>query len=306
MSTQNMQVNTEEIHFKVQYGDEYRRFKLENATFTDLVNRIKATFELSEEDPIALKYKDEEGDAITISTEAEFVFAAELFAGKVLRLSIDLPNSIKCHQGGRGPWAEHHGRGGPWGRHGGRGPWGGPSEELHGRGGPWGEHHGRGPWGAFPGRGGPWVQHHGRGPCGGSSEELHGRGGPWGEHHGRGSWGGRGGRGSWKEHKAEWKMQKKAGKWSEKLQANPEALNKKKQSLEWKVQNLQQRRAYFETGEKRNHPQAAQRVAAISEKIVRVEKRLALLRNLEAVAASSEPAQAPGTPVGTDDMNTAQ
>jgi len=76
--------------------------------------------------------------------------------------------------------------------------------------------------------------------------------------------------------------------------------------LEWKVQNLQQRRAYFETGEKRNHPQAAQRVAAISEKIVRVEKRLALLRNLEAVAASSEPAQAPGTPVGTDDMNTAQ
>jgi len=286
MSTQNMQANTEEIHFKVQYGDEYRRFKLENATFSDLVNRIKATFDLGEEDQIELKYKDEEGDAITISTESEFVFATELFAGKVLRLSIDLPNSRRVHP--------HHGRGGPWVEH-------------QGRGGPWGEHQGRGgPWGAFPGRGGPWVQHHGRGPWGGPWGE-HGRGGPWGEHHGRGSWG-RGGRGAgWKEHKAEWKMQKRAGKWADKLQANPEALNKKKQSLEWKLQTLQQRKAFFETGEKKNHPQAAQRVSAISEKILRVEARLALLQNIEAVSTtSSEPAQVPGTPTGTDDMNTAQ
>jgi len=300
MSTQNMQVNTEEIHFKVQYGDEYRRFKLENATFSDLVSRIKATFDLSDEDPVELKYKDEEGDAITISTEAEFVFATELFAGKVLRLSIALPNSRKFHPhhyGGRGPWAEH-GRGGPLGEHQGGG---GPCGAFPGRGGSWGQHQGSGPWGAFPGRGGPWGQHHGAGPWG----ELHGRGGP--RDNGRGSWGGRGGRGSgWKEHKAEWKMQKRAGKWADKLQANPEALNKKKQSLEWKLQTLQQRKAFFETGDKKNHPQAAQRVTGISEKILRVEARLALLQNLEAVAASSESAQVPVVPVGTDDMNTAQ
>lgn len=109
----NMQ--TIKIQCKVQYGQEFRRFALTSSSYASLLNQLKGSF--STDEPLIIKYKDEESDLITISSDAELAFAIELFTDAVLRLIVTSPRGGrgKCH------WGEKkcgmgmgRGRGGKW------------------------------------------------------------------------------------------------------------------------------------------------------------------------------------------------
>jgi len=100
----NMQ-STSAIHCKVQYGNEYRRFLYQNAQYARFLAQIKRLFGFSDTDEVMLKYKDEDGDMVTVSSDDELVFAIGLFTGAVLRLNVIASNNThkrpqRCHKGG--------------------------------------------------------------------------------------------------------------------------------------------------------------------------------------------------------------
>jgi hypothetical protein len=75
-------------HCKIQCGNEFRRFLLPSNKFSDLDSQIRATFGFGPEKNLVIKYTDEEGDNVTISSDEELEFAIGLFAGGLLRLTI--------------------------------------------------------------------------------------------------------------------------------------------------------------------------------------------------------------------------
>jgi len=89
-----MQSNTG-IHCKVQYRNEFRRFHT-TAQFDSFLDQIKRLFNFPEAANFLLKYKDEEGDMVTISSNEELLFAIELFSGSVLRLVVIDQNKKEC------------------------------------------------------------------------------------------------------------------------------------------------------------------------------------------------------------------
>jgi len=187
MQQQNMQ--TIKIQCKVQFGQEFRRFALTTSSYASLLDQLKASF--STDESLTIKYKDEESDLITISSDAELVFAIELFTGSVLRLI------VSSNRGGRG--------------------------KCH-----------------------------------------------------------------WGEKRCGMGMGRGRGKWCEKLKANPELLKQKVDTVQWKLSTLRERKQSFESEENSTHPNNAQRLAWIQEKIRRLEGRLAFLQAVENSSVISE------------------
>jgi hypothetical protein len=103
------QINNE-IHCKVQYGNEFRRFLLKGS-YAAMLDQIRVLFGFKNDENLCIKYTDDEGDLVTISSDEELVFAIELFPNSVLRLTISAPVDAskpwKCGRGGPGcgKWA---------------------------------------------------------------------------------------------------------------------------------------------------------------------------------------------------------
>lgn len=71
---------------KVQYNDDIRRFSLPRVSWIALINQIKQIYNLPEQE-FVVKYKDDEGDWITVSSDEELGVAFGLVEG-LLRLTI--------------------------------------------------------------------------------------------------------------------------------------------------------------------------------------------------------------------------
>jgi len=152
---QSFNKNTAGIHCKVSCNDQYRRFLFNSSQFCQLNLHVKQLLALDKE--FVLKYKDTEGDLITISSDEELACAITFSDGNILRLSAipadstpttltttttqtttttTVPSSPdlfwggrrgghRCGRGGRGRWGEGpEGRGGHRCGRGGRGRWG--------------------------------------------------------------------------------------------------------------------------------------------------------------------------------------
>lgn len=77
------------VHCKVECNKEIRRFLFNGTEFASLYEQIKNLFSLQRE--FVLKYKDEEGDMVTISTSEELSFAMScLVPSQALRLEVTL------------------------------------------------------------------------------------------------------------------------------------------------------------------------------------------------------------------------
>jgi len=134
-----------DIHCKVLFGEEYRRFVVKNNDFKSLYETVKKLFNLS--DGCVLKYKDDERDLVTMSSDEELLCALEFSSG-ILHLFVVSPNEPSetefparncrgkenphCHMGHMGHMGHvghppHH-PGGPFPFHPGHGhvPSGGP------------------------------------------------------------------------------------------------------------------------------------------------------------------------------------
>jgi len=75
------------IHCKVATQNEVRRFVLSNTDYESLINQVCQVFGFSK-DSVVIKYADDEGDFITVSSDEEVKFAIETLKG-VLRLRVD-------------------------------------------------------------------------------------------------------------------------------------------------------------------------------------------------------------------------
>jgi len=109
-----MQTNTG-IHCKVSLNDQIRRFLFTGTEFTSLYAQIQQMLELDSE--FVLKYIDNEGDLVTVSSDEELGYALSIANNTLLRLLVELPNSNTSETAvSYGTW-----RGGRRGRRGGYG-----------------------------------------------------------------------------------------------------------------------------------------------------------------------------------------
>jgi len=75
------------VHVKLQYESEYRRFFIErNTSFQDLQNKIKTILGINPE-VLVIKYKDEENEWITLSSDVELETGI-LISGNIFRLHV--------------------------------------------------------------------------------------------------------------------------------------------------------------------------------------------------------------------------
>jgi len=84
-----MQIQTRNIsgiHCKVSCNDQFRRFVFNGTNFSSLVKQIQQILVLEKE--FVLKYKDNEGDQITISSDEELSCALSFSSGNVFRLIV--------------------------------------------------------------------------------------------------------------------------------------------------------------------------------------------------------------------------
>jgi len=83
-----MQTQNNEIDCKVQYGNEFRRFLLQGS-YAAMMDQIRVLFGFKNNEDFCIKYTDDEGDLVTISSDEELGFAVELFPNSLLRLTIN-------------------------------------------------------------------------------------------------------------------------------------------------------------------------------------------------------------------------
>jgi hypothetical protein len=92
MSTTIQPVTSDTIHVKLQFNDEYRRFFFHRSCkFAELFEKVKTILDLKED--FVVKYQDEEGEWITISTDLELETGLLLANGSLFRLQIS-PKSV--------------------------------------------------------------------------------------------------------------------------------------------------------------------------------------------------------------------
>jgi hypothetical protein len=128
---QTIITNDAGIHCKVSCNDQFRRFLFIGTEFSSLFAQIQQLLSLNKE--FVLKYKDNEGDLITISSNEELACALSYSEGSVLRLTASSTDSttdsttdsrqrepatteFPCHFYGRRHGGKCHGRGGRYGR----------------------------------------------------------------------------------------------------------------------------------------------------------------------------------------------
>jgi hypothetical protein len=80
------------IHCKVATRNEVRRFVLSNTDYESLINQVCQVFGFSK-DSVVIKYADDEGDFITVSSDEEVKFAIEAVKG-VFRLRVEQKHPI--------------------------------------------------------------------------------------------------------------------------------------------------------------------------------------------------------------------
>jgi len=110
MSTTNL-INGDNVHVKLQFNSEYRRFFIQKSCkFSELSEKIKIILGLKDCNFI-IKYKDEEGEWITISSDMELDTGLILSNGTVFRIQISLVGEQQvekvCETGKEGcdkPW----------------------------------------------------------------------------------------------------------------------------------------------------------------------------------------------------------
>jgi uncharacterized spore protein YtfJ len=104
--TNNTSPNENHIHVKLQYNDEFRRFFIPNNVsslkYTDLDAKIKSLLHITgeKEEEIVLKYKDEEDEWITISSDVELETGLLIAGNGIFRLLCELkkqPSSNKVN-----------------------------------------------------------------------------------------------------------------------------------------------------------------------------------------------------------------
>jgi len=126
---QTIITNDAGIHCKVSCYDQFRRFKFVGTEFSSLFSQVQQLLSLNKE--FVLKYKDNEGDLITISSNEELACALSYSEGGVLRLTASTSDDrqptavaepattefsqVPCHFYGR-RGGKCHGRGGRYGR----------------------------------------------------------------------------------------------------------------------------------------------------------------------------------------------
>jgi len=108
----NNQLTTGSIHCKVSCNDQFRRFLFVGTEFCSLFAQVQQVLALDKE--FVLKYKDIEGDLITLSSDEELACALNYSDGIILRLSAlplgketetvdsDGPSAREFHCGRRG------------------------------------------------------------------------------------------------------------------------------------------------------------------------------------------------------------
>ena len=89
-------ISTEiKIPLKVKYGEDYRRFTFVGDSFDQLQKEVKAIFHIEAETLIVVKYIDEEGDKITLSSDEELKYAVTLLASENFLLRLEVETSPK-------------------------------------------------------------------------------------------------------------------------------------------------------------------------------------------------------------------
>jgi len=76
------------IHFKVAANNSFRRFSLSDVTLASLKTQVASLFGISDLNGWSIKYKDEENQLVTITSDEELFHAILLHGGKVLRIEI--------------------------------------------------------------------------------------------------------------------------------------------------------------------------------------------------------------------------
>jgi hypothetical protein len=87
-----MTSNNENLHIKLQVNDEFRRFNVPRMTkYAELVEKIKQILSLDKD--FAVKYKDDENEWITISSDIELETGLSFAKASLLRLLVSVKNS---------------------------------------------------------------------------------------------------------------------------------------------------------------------------------------------------------------------
>jgi len=76
------------IHFKVAANNSFRRFSLSDVTLASLKTQVASLFGISDLNGWSIKYKDEENQLVTITSDEELFHAILLHGGKALRIEI--------------------------------------------------------------------------------------------------------------------------------------------------------------------------------------------------------------------------
>jgi len=86
-----MQTTTKQIHIKATCENENRRFCIAEAKFDSLKKLISNLFPLANGTDFTVKYKDDENDLVTISSDDELLFAVNMFPTDILRIVVEFP-----------------------------------------------------------------------------------------------------------------------------------------------------------------------------------------------------------------------
>jgi len=81
------QTNNVNVHVKVEYNQEYRRFVVETMSFAHLEQTLRALLNIAPAQPIRTLFLDDEKDWVLVSSDEELSYAVELSAS-LLRLSV--------------------------------------------------------------------------------------------------------------------------------------------------------------------------------------------------------------------------
>jgi hypothetical protein len=224
MQTIEMSDFKKQIHCKLTFNDQIRRFIFNGTEFSELRGHISILLSLPV-DGFVLKYIDNESDLITITNNEDLQLALEL-SDKLLRLVVETPSVPKCSDA---PLSSPQSTSSdlPPSAHPGFGPDRG-FERGYGRG--WG--HGRGGWGGrhgfhHPHHAHPHGHHWGRH---GMSEDYQGAGGVPGERNQ-----------SWKCEKAKSRIQNKLDFLKTTLDQLPAEENFRRQHMLMKIHRLEGR-----------------------------------------------------------------
>jgi len=256
MQTSNNNITA--THCKVHCGKEFRRFLLPSSQFEALSTQVRTLFGFTLDEPISIKYTDEEGDMVTISSDEELKFAIELFAGGLIRLTVIQPKNRACHNT----------EGNKWGCRWSDKNWSDKS------GCKWSDKAGCNP------EGNKWG-------CRWSDKKWSDKAGCKWENKCEGK----------ASDRAGCKWEKKGGnqrecgdmwkeKWEAKLISNPQLLQKKIQQFQFKLNKLKDRKQFLDT-KGCNNPSLPHRMAPLQTKIERVEARLAQLQGLASKGGAS-------------------